>query len=116
MEPDSLCFLTLITKLRLGSHSAFGVLQNTPAISIQRLLSSVPKVRPRCPLWSGSTVVKNTTLEMRRAGCPRRCDFCPKSKIIEKIPAWITDVFIAQSENKYPVVCNRNPVSPFPTS
>ena len=30
MEPDSLSFLTLITKLRVMPCSAFGVLQNTP--------------------------------------------------------------------------------------
>ena len=30
MEPDSLSFLTLITKLRVSPCSAFGVLQNTP--------------------------------------------------------------------------------------
>ena len=116
MEPDSLCLLTLITKLRVIRRSVFGVPQNTPAISIQRPLSSIPKVRPRCLRYGAVTVVKNAPLEMRRAVCPRTCDFCPKSKIKGKIPAWITDVFIAQSENKYPVICNRNPVSPFPTS
>ena len=117
MEPDSLCFLTLITKLRVIRRSAFGVRRSAKYSG--HLYTTATFFYPQgstkvSPLWSGSTVVKNTPLEMRRARCPRRCDVCPKSKIKEKIPAWITDVFIAQSENKYPVICNRNPVSPFP--
>ena len=119
MEPVSFGFFPLISKFRVIRRYAFGVRRSAKYSG--HLYTTATFFYPQgstkvSPLWSDSTVVKNTPLQMRRARCPRRCDFCPKSKIKEKIPAWITDLFIAQSENKYPVICNRNPVSPFPIS
>ena len=80
MEPDLLCFLTLITKLRVIRRSAkySGHLYTTATFFYPQGSTKVS------PLWSDSTVVKNTPLEMKRGGVSKDVWFLSKIKNLRK--------------------------------